>query len=281
MADEPEQLKVEIFSLYSDIRPPERASGSVRGSLPSRAVQHCPPVTAASGLGWYIFPPVDFALRWDGQETSWSLLVENEPAEWRSLAGGYDAKLQVLTDAVAALPERFSADADIFDFQDRGVSFLDADPRAQHTLEITTGTVARTSPGWCLLARGVPNWPNDGGHQVLEGLVETDWYRSTIPTILRLTTPGKVVRFYRDTPLMLLQPVHRSTFAALGRADLTVCRGLAEWPDDLWAEYVDMRRKRQDPTKRSAYRREQRVRARLGHEPVVVEEPSVDLGEDG
>jgi hypothetical protein len=276
-------LHIEIYSLYPDVRPPERASGNVRGSLPSRAVQHCPPVTSAASLGWYVYPPVDFALRWDGQETEWSLLEDNEPAGWRSLSGGYDAKLPLMTRHIAEAPERFQADIDIFDFNDGGLSFVDADPRAPQNVEITTGTVARTSPGWCLLARGVPNWPHANDHQILEGLVETDWYRSTIPTILRLTAVGRAVRFYRDLPLMLLQPVHRSTFAALGQSSLTVGRGLAEWPDDVWAEFVAMRRERQDPAKRSAYRREQRRRSRASqaYEPVAVAEPAPEPNDEG
>lgn len=267
-------LQIEIYTLYPDVRAPERASGSVRGSLPSRAVQHCPPVTAASGFGWYVYPPVDFALRWDGSATEWSLLEENEPTQWRSLAGGYDVKLPVMDEQIANAPERFRADIDIFEFHDGGVGFVDADPRGPHNVEIITGTVARTSPGWCLLARGVPNWPHANDHQVLEGLVETDWYRSTIPTIIRLTTAGKIVRFYRNLPLMLLEPVHRTTFAAMGAATLTVGRGLAEWPDDVWAEYVAMRRERQDPTKRSAYRREQRKQGRISdaYRPIVADD---------
>jgi hypothetical protein len=46
-----EPLRVEIYSLYGEGRPAEAASASVRGSLPARAVQHCPPVAAGSRLG--------------------------------------------------------------------------------------------------------------------------------------------------------------------------------------------------------------------------------------
>lgn len=263
MAEEDQlPLTVEIYSLLPDNKPPERASIDVRGSLPSRAVQLCPPVTAASSFGWYVFPPADFALRWDGQHTEWSLLGDNEPTGWRSLAGGYDALLPGAAEYIGGLPERFRHDIDIFERRGGAPPFLDADPRAQNTIEVTTGTVARTPPGWWLLARAVPNWPQDRGVQILDGLVESDWYRSTIPTIVRLTEPHRVVRFYREFPLMVLQPVHRSTIAALGDASLVVASGLAEWPPDVWAEFVEMRRRREDPDSRGTYRREQRRRNR-------------------
>jgi Family of unknown function (DUF6065) len=264
-------LKVEIFTMYPDVKPPERATGDVAGSLPSRAVQKCPPVTAASGFGWYVYPPVDFALRWDGQHTEFSVLRENEPAQWRSLAGFYDVKLPQLAEHIAGLPKRFQPDVDIFDRD--GVPFINADPRAPQLLELITGTVVRTSPGWYMLGRAVPNWPLDRGVQVLDGIVESDWYRGTVPTILRLTEPGRVVRFHRRYPLMVIQPVHRSTLAAVSDGILTTTTGISEWPEDIWAEFVDMRRKRQDPNHRSSYRQEQARRAReaTGRRPAAAE----------
>ncbi|MFC4018314.1 DUF6065 family protein [Micromonospora sp. GCM10011542] len=267
-------LRAEIYSLYDDTRPAEAASASLRGSLPARAVQHCPPVAAGSGFGWYVYPPADFALRWDGQDTEWTVLEENEPAGWRSLAGGYDGKLPDAAARLAGAPERFRDDLDIFDRYGGSIPFLDADPRAANTIELVTGVVARTSPGWCLLARGVPNWPVQRGLQLYEGVVETDWYTSLLPTILRLTEPGQVVRFYRNIPLMCLQPVHRSTLDAFRHAELVSEQGLADWPEDVWADFVALRRRRQDPEIRSSYRREQsrRVRENANYQPIGVAE---------
>ncbi|NES12569.1 MULTISPECIES: DUF6065 family protein [Micromonospora] len=269
-----EPLRVEIYSLYAGTRPAEAASPSLRGSLPIRAVQHCPPVAAGSGLGWYVHPPADFALRWDGQDTEWTLLEENEPAGWRSLAGGYDAKLPFAADELTDVPEAFRADLDIFDRYGGSMPFIDADPRAANMIELVTGVVARTSPGWCLLARGVPNWPLQRGVQIYDGVVETDWYTSFLPTILRLTEPGQVVRFYRNIPIMCLQPVHRSVLEAGRTAELVTGQGLAEWPEDLWHDLVVLRRRRQDPELRSTYRREQvrRLRENAGYQPIGVEE---------
>lgn len=266
-----EPLRVEIFTMSPDGKPPERASSDVVGSLPSRAVQKCPPVTLASGFGWYVYPPVDFALRWDGQQSEMSLLEDNEPVQWRSLGGFHNVKLVDHPEYLAGLPQRFQQDIDVFD---SGLPLVvNADPRAAHLLELITGTVARTSPGWYLLMRGVPNWPHDRGVQVLDGIVETDWYRSSLPTILRLTEPGRVVRFYRRFPLALLQPVHRSTLAAVDDAELTVTSGLHNWPEDLWADYVEMRRKRKDPNIRSGYRQERarRLREAAGLAPAVTD----------
>ncbi|MGV9807698.1 DUF6065 family protein [Micromonospora chersina] len=269
-----EPLRVEVYSLYADSRPAEAASPSLGGSLPVRAVRQCPPVAVGSGLGWYVYPPADFALRWDGQETEWSLLEENEPVRWRSLAGGYDGRLPDAAAQLAKAPDRFRDDLDIFDRYGGEIPFIDVDPRAGNMVELVTGVMARTSPGWCLLARGAPNWPAPTGLQIYEGVVETDWYTSLLPTILRLTEPGRVVRFYRNLPVMCLQPVHRAVLEAAGKAKLVTGQGLDEWPDDVWADFVALRRRRQDPGIRSSYRREQARRSRehASYQPIGVEE---------
>jgi len=253
---------VELFSFYGDAPKPEPASPHLRGSMPVRAVQVCPPVTAASGFGWYIFPPVDFAVRWDGQITEWTLLENNEPVRWRSLAGGAEHSLPVSAEVLAKASERFGSDVDIFAAYGDALPFIDADPRAGHLLEVITGLIARTSPGWCLLARGVANWPHGGDFQILEGILETEWFRSWVPTMVRLTTPHRIVRFYRSQPIAMLQPVPRAVLEATRRTAPQVHWGLDEFPDDLWTEFIDQRRRRQVEGISGRYRHEQMQHAK-------------------
>lgn len=238
-------LKVEFFTVYPDAPPPEPASSTVRGSLPARAVQFCPPVTAGSGFGWYVFPPVDFALRWDGQTTEWSLLEGNEPTHWQSLAGGYEGDLAAGREVLANLPESMRSDIDVFDRTREMIPFLDADPRAGDLVEVFPGVAARTSPGWALLLRSVPNWLPRAGFEALDGVIETAWHRSPLNAIIRLTTPGRVVRFHRRIPMLVLQPVPIVAVEAAQKVTASVTRGLAQWPADVWREVVEVRRRRQ------------------------------------
>lgn len=66
----------------------------------------------------------------------------------------------------------------------------------------------RTTRGWNLLTRGVPNMPKDGALS-LEGLVETDWAVATFTHNWKLTRPGLRVQFDADEPIAFLQPVRR------------------------------------------------------------------------
>jgi hypothetical protein len=49
-----------------------RADPSVLGTLPSRGFQYCEALRAASAFGWYVFPPIDFTLQWDGSQIIWT-----------------------------------------------------------------------------------------------------------------------------------------------------------------------------------------------------------------
>jgi Family of unknown function (DUF6065) len=251
---------VEFYSLYPDVRGPELASPDLRGAMPARAARVCAPMTVASGFGWYVYPPVDFAVRWDGRCAEWSLLEENEPTGWLSLSGGVTGRLPAAPDALRAAPDRFQADFDVFD-KYGGVPFIEADPHDGQTLEVITGVLARTPPGWWLLVRDVPNRPHGRDHQILEGMVETDWYRAYLPTMVRLNRQNATVRFHRRAPIMAVQPIPRAAVEMARRPPLAH-RGLGEFPDDVWEEFVAWRRYKQQPSTVATYVREQRERAR-------------------
>jgi hypothetical protein len=67
----------------------------------------------------------------------------------------------------------------------------------------------RTSAGYNLLVRGVPNSPKDGVCP-LEGLVETDWAIATFTYNMKLTRPGLLVCFDVDEPICMLVPQLRN-----------------------------------------------------------------------
>jgi hypothetical protein len=260
-AEEKPAPVVTFSSFYPDIRSPEPASRDVIGSLPMRAGQRCNPVTTASSFGWYIYPPIDFALRWDGNTTEWALLKDNEPEVWKSLDGGYDAAIPEARKLVLDAVRGGQPEMDIFDKFGGTIPFINADPRASNTLEMMVGLVARTMPGWWLLTRSVPNWPHRADHQILEGVLESDWYPSFLPTVLRLTMPNQIVRFYRQMPIMVVQPIPANAFE-MTKEPIEVRRGMAEFPPEMWRDFVEWRRNIQNPDTRRSYKRDKRREGR-------------------
>jgi hypothetical protein len=249
---------VEFFLFDAQAPPPEPASPTVRGALPSRAVQRCAPITDASGYGWYLFPPVDFALRWDGQTMDFARLEGNESAGWQSLAGQQAVALPEETRALDRAPEQFRADFDLFESHEGQFSFIDADPRSGNTCEITPAVTARTAPGWSLLIRPPANWAQPRYHQVLEGVLDTEWFGAKLTIIVRLLEVNQVVRFYRNLPIAVAQPVPRIAIEAAQRAGARVVRGIENFPDDAWARYIENRRRRVSGKGQGSYRAQQR-----------------------
>ena len=81
MPPEQSQSAVQFYRIVPAAILPMPADASALGTLPVAAYQYCEAIRAASSFGWYIFPPADIRLRWDGSEVrcwqdgDWQLLV--------------------------------------------------------------------------------------------------------------------------------------------------------------------------------------------------------------
>ena len=61
-----------FYRFYTKGRAPVRADRFAGGTLSMRAARYCDAVTTASGFGWWLFPPVNTILSWDGRMIVWS-----------------------------------------------------------------------------------------------------------------------------------------------------------------------------------------------------------------
>lgn len=71
MSQVAEQPDVTFYQLFPGTPPPRRADPLLFGGTPSKAEHYCEPFTAASAFGWYLFPPMEFSLLWDGRGVFW------------------------------------------------------------------------------------------------------------------------------------------------------------------------------------------------------------------
>src|SRR5216683_3062393 len=73
-----------FYRLIPGAPDPRRADRSADGTLPVIAYRYCEAIASASGFGWYLYPPLNFSLVWDGTEIAWTY----EGAEgWEALRG--------------------------------------------------------------------------------------------------------------------------------------------------------------------------------------------------
>ncbi len=154
---------------------------------------------APLGFGWYIYPPLNFSLIWDGVEVAWTY----EGAEgWYPLRGAQfpgfrEIFEEIASDSVKPLAPPFLA------------SII---RRARRCPNLGRMSLARTAPQWALLSRGPANIPRTQGYEHFEGIVETDTWFGPLFGNIRLTRTNSPVEFHLRYPLFQVQPLLRQCY---------------------------------------------------------------------
>lgn len=160
-------------------------------------MRYCDALTSATGYGYWVFPPMDVRLLWDGEQVFWSY---GDDETWLPLSG---------TDSGAV---QFPNYAPVFDEAApvalRGCSppFLGAMPELGG-VQMWTGMLARTRPGWSLAVRPPVNLPGIPGLSAWEGIVETDIWFGPLFTNFRLTKTNMPVHIRASAPFLQVQPI--------------------------------------------------------------------------
>lgn len=190
---------VEFFQLVPNERPPRKADRAVGGTIPTRAFRYCEAITSASGFGWYVFLPMTFKVVWDGHDVLWTY-------------GGADEWLQLSSAAqYPGFSERFDLRAPP---HLRGFcpTFLTRSIQPGG-LQVWTGCIAKTAPGWSLLVRGVANLSKSLAYEALEGIIETDHWFGPLFDNVRILKTDVPIEFRNDIPFLQVQPVQKEVYS--------------------------------------------------------------------
>ena len=225
----PQQLqkKTPIVSFHRFIptaRLPQRADRSAAGSLPTRAFRYCEPATSASGFGYYIFPPISFSLKWDGRDVMWTW---EGAGNWLPLKSAQFPNFRELFDQVAPA-----------EIQEYAPPFLGA-LQEPGLIQIWTGIVARTAPGWSLMVRAPANIPRTGAYELFEGIIETDRWFGPLITNMRLTKTDVPIDFRADFPLLQVQPLPRHAYDDATLNNYELVPDLRQLTPEDWDAYYD------------------------------------------
>ncbi len=189
---------VTFYRMIEQVLPPVRADRSALGSLPTRAYRHCEAVSTASGFGWYLHAPLDMEILWDGAQVWWR--CEGLEA-WIPIGAAQYPHFATRFAETAPEGIREYAPPLVTAIQEPGV------------VQVWTGLLARTAPGWSLLVRPLANLPRNPGYEPYEGIVETDRWFGPVFSNLRLTRTDSPIRLYASEPFLQCQPIPQMAYA--------------------------------------------------------------------
>lgn len=220
----PKPKLITFHRLVPNARLPQRADRSAAGSLPTRAFRYCEPATSASGFGYYMFPPIGFSVMWDGHDILWTY---EGVGEWFPLKSVQ----------FPGFRDQFEATApdEIKDFSPPFLGAL----QESGLIQLWTGFVVRTAPGYSLLVRAPANLPRAGGYEHFEGIVETDRWFGPLITNIRLTKTDVPIDFRPDYPLLQVQPIPRHIYDDSHLNNYELVPRLEQFTPEDWDDYYD------------------------------------------
>ena len=208
---------VRFYRVIRSARDPQPADPSALGMLSIRTICYHEPARLASGFGWYVYPPTDFKVLWDGHDIYWRT---PNARRWTRLVPGvqFPGKDHRFDEGVSE------------DTPGCAPAFLNVLPEAGH-LQIWTGIIAATRAGWSLLGRSPANVSLPGGYICYDGIVEADrWFGPLIANV-RLTQVSSPICFRANFPLLQLQPLPQVAYGDHIAASMELHNQLE--PDEL------------------------------------------------
>ena len=213
---------VTFYTAVPGCRTPMRADPAGLGTLPARGFQYCEALRSASSFGWYVFPPIDFTLQWDGSQIIWTYCGAKA---WYPLTSAQFPGYRAVFDRIA--PRRL-----------RGFSppFLStmAEPGI---IQVWTGLMIESAENWSVLVRPPANLPRNIAFDQYEGIIETDRWFGPLFTNVRLIKTDIPIHFSTEIPLLQVQPLHRSTYAEEVSNNFGLVANPAEFSDAAWSRY--------------------------------------------
>jgi hypothetical protein len=216
---------VTFHRLIPTARLPQRADRSAAGILPTRAFRYCEPAATASGFGYYIFPAMDFSLRYDGYDVLWTY---QGVSEWFPIAKLGAVQFPGFSDHFDSI-----APPECKGFAPPFLAVLEV----PGVMQMWSGLVARTAPGWSLLVRAPANFGRPGGYEPYEGVIETDQWFGPLIFNFSLIKTDVPIEFRQEHPMLQVQPIPRVAYQELTLNNYELVPELSQLSPDDWKDF--------------------------------------------
>lgn len=174
------------------------ADKSALGTLPAAALQYCEALRVASGFGWYIFPPKDISLMFDGSQVFYADDDDWSPLHEEGLGESFE---QGWRDN-APKPYKDLAPPYLRTFFMPGV------------VQVWSGWFVATRANWGVNIRPIVNVHDSNAFRCYEGIVDTDEFQPCPLFInIKLCQTNVEIRLPKDKPLFQVQPIQRESYS--------------------------------------------------------------------
>ena len=201
---------------------PQVGDSSAMGTMFTCAFRYCEPMRLASSFGWYIFSPVDMDLIFDGATTYWRSI--NDSA-WQKLDSLKD--LTFRNEFESMCPESLKGTAPV-------TIGKSAEPGI---LQLWSGYILQTPPGYCALVRDPPNIPKLENFESYEGIIQSDDWFGPLLTNIRITKTDVVVSIRRNMPIFFVQLVRSEDCARSIHRSFELDTGIEKFSEKDWRNY--------------------------------------------
>jgi hypothetical protein len=89
---------------------------------------------------------------------------------------------------------------------------------------------------WVVLVRPLANLPRHAAYDILEGIIDTDWWLGPLVFPLQMRKTDQVIQIRKDKPIVQVQPIHRTclTDATLANPEVMEVR---DWGNNEWSRF--------------------------------------------
>ena len=189
-------MKLNVWRLHPNGVKITKAEKTLNETAHPAAIKFCQPYTNANQLGWWIFPPQDIDICWHGDRFEFKEISPYLPTDHQLVSS-------MVVDSDLVNVENFCP-------QGQGRSKYTWGAVEPNVVQIWTGCVFQTPPGWNLLLRSPINFSPRSCY-VMEGILETDWMQYDIWINLVFTKEGEWIKLRRNEfpPLAQIIPTKR------------------------------------------------------------------------
>jgi hypothetical protein len=218
-------MQLKIWEVHSKSCRIEKAEKSCMGLANPGAVQWCGPYVNANQYGFWVYSPVDIDFVLENGEFKIINMEDYDDEDYRTVRS-------------LVRPDDHS-DFEKWIFPNSGRTKITLGSVEPNVIQIWTGLIFQTPPGWCLHIRSPINFPSRG-FNIVEAVLETDWLQYDIWMNLSVTEPGKTISIRKDIPIAHLLPVRREGFKGewdLNRERINRDSAEAEQVFKYWLHY--------------------------------------------